>query len=108
MNPKRASWIITFIIALLITGCGTGTKDQSKLKPPSVYREPQVKVTHAPTEVVADPSTIEAAPSGTVEFVENQQDSEATTDAEDQSLMDELDNQLTKIENDLDRMDTNP
>lgn len=109
MNTKRASWITLFfiLIALLITGCGTDTKDQ--LKPPGVYRNPQVKITHAPTEeVVADLSTVEAIASATAEIADNSQDPELTTDEEEQALMDKVDSLLSDIENELDRMNTNP
>ena len=102
MSAKRISLLVT-IIGLLITGCGTDTKSQ--LKPPGVYRDPQVQITHAPTEM-AEIATVEADASETAQagdplYVE-------PTEDEDQALMDEIDNSLTDIENKLDRMNTNP
>ncbi len=103
MSAKRISLLVTIIIGLLITGCGTDTKSQ--LKPPGVYRDPQVQITHAPTEL-AEIATVEADASETAQaddpsYVE-------PTEDEDQALMDEIDNSLSDIENKLDRMNTNP
>lgn len=91
--------------ALLSVGCGTDTKIQ--LKPPSVYRDPQVRVTHDPTEIVVDLATIEAGASATVEPVAIQPLTESLEDDE-QYWMDEIERLFNKIEGKLDRMDLNP
>jgi len=103
MSAKRISLFFIILIGLLLTGCGTDTKSQ--LKPPGVYRDPQVQITHAPTEV-AEIATVEADASETAQasdplYVE-------PTEDEDQALMDEIENSLNDIENDLNRMNTNP
>lgn len=104
MNAKRISWIITALIALFITGCGTDTKDQ--LKPPSVYRNPQVQITHAPTEVASEPSTVEVSETATADVTDPFY-VEPTVD-EEQILMDEIESSLNELEGKLERMNTNP
>ena len=105
MSAKRISLIITLLIALLITGCGTDSKDQ--LKQPSVYKNPQVRITHAPTEIVAEPAIAEATSEiATQEVVNNPEATEI--EPEDQAYLDEVENLLNKVEDELDRMDTNP
>ncbi len=104
MNAKRTGWIITIVIALLITGCGTDTK--SELQPPSVYKNPQVKITHAPTAIVLDIPTAEATAPATQAVANNLEEPEV--ELEDQFFLDQVEYLLNKIENELDRMDTNP
>lgn len=104
MSAKRISLIVTLLIALLVTGCGTDSKDQ--LKQPSVYKNPQVRITHAPTEIVAEPATAEATSSATQEVVNKPEATEI--EPEDQAFLDEVENLLNKVEDELDRMDTNP
>jgi hypothetical protein len=105
---KRTAWVAVVFVALMISGCGTADSNDPPLKPPSVYRDPQVRVTHAPTEIVLVPSTIEASTSATLEpGVVIEPVAGPTTD-EQQFLMDEIERLLTKIEGKLDRMDVNP
>ena len=95
-------------VALLASGCGTDSNDPP-LKPPSVYRDPQVRVTHAPTEIAFVPSTIEAnATFTTLEPLVVIEPIAGPTTDEQQFLMDEIERLLTKIEGKLDRMDINP
>lgn len=94
-------------VALLASGCDTNSNNQP-LKPPSVYRDPQVRVTHAPTEIVLVPSTIEASTSATLEPGAMIEPVAGPTTDEQQFLMDEIERLLTRIEGKLDRMDLNP
>ena len=95
----------TALLALSATGCGIDTNNQ--LKPPGVYRDPQIRITHAPTEMAVDLSLTEAGASATVEPVAIQPLTEPMVDDE-QFLMDEIERLLNKIEGKLDRMDLNP
>jgi hypothetical protein len=107
MALKRTTgWMILVFAALLISGCGTDTTN-NPLKPPSVYKDPQISVTHAPTEIALDPATIEASASATAEPLVIEPPAGPTED-EQQALMDEIERLLTKIEDKLDRTDLNP
>ena len=98
--------MIAVLMALFITGCGTDSKNQ--LKQPSVYKNPQVRVTHAPTTVAVDSSPTDITSSAT-EVANDLQVPEATaTDEDDQVYLDDVDNLLNKVEDELDRMNTNP
>jgi hypothetical protein len=109
MNRKLC-WIIPLVVALLVTGCGNDPK-KDELKPPSVYRNPQVRITHAPTVVVADVATVavEAEASAlptdpVIYFNPTEEDPEAI----DMAMMDQIEALLSKIGNELDRIDTEP
>ncbi len=111
MNAKRTGLMIAFLIAaLLMSGCGTDTKDE--LKPPGVYKNPQVKITHAPTELVVEQPTAEASPVATdavVSSLPNEVFQEPELD--DQFYLDNVESLLNQIENELERlerMDKNP
>lgn len=108
MNRKQVRWLIPLIMALLVTGCGNDPK--TELKQPSVYRNPQVRITHAPTEVVANVATVEAEASAfpTDPMADSFDDFEQSPEEVDQSMMAEIEALLDRIESELDRMDTNP
>ena len=111
MNAKRTGLIIVFLIALLLTGCGTDSNDQ--LKPPAVYKNPQVKITHAPTEMVVEQQpTAEASAVATDQIVSTLPDETfEEPELEDQVFIDNVENLLNQIENELERlerMDKNP
>lgn len=91
------------LLALLAVGCETDTSNP--LKPPSVYRDPKVRVTHAPTET--DAPTLEAGASATTEPVFIQPPGGSSVD-EEQFLMDEIERLLSKMERKLDQTDVNP
>lgn len=113
MSLKRA--IMLLFMAMLIASCSnTDTKDQPT-KPASVYKDPQVKITHAPpTEVIVNVPSLEATALATEIVGSTTQNdapevtNEATEEAIDQALMNEIEYLLNKIETDLERMDTNP
>lgn len=105
MNAKRTGLIIVFLVALLLTGCGSDTNDD-QLKPPGVYKNPQVKITHAPTEVVVEQPTAEASPVATNEVVSNLPDpSFEEPEPEDEFFLNNVESLLTQIENELDRLE---
>ena len=102
----RIKWravVVVVLTALIVIGCGTDTNNQ--LKPPSVYRGPQVRVTHAPTETAV--SSTEASSSAIVEPTAIQLWDGPTVD-EAQALMDDIDYLLDKIERNLDQTNVNP
>jgi len=105
MSAKRISWIVTALIVLLMTGCGT-TDTKNQLKPPSVYRNPQVQITHAPTEIASDPSNIEVSETATADVTDPLY-AEPTID-EEQAMMDDIESSLNELEGKLERMNTNP
>lgn len=109
MNRKFVRWLIPLMVALLITGCGNDPKDE-ELKQPSVYRNPQVRITHAPTtEVVAEIATLEAEasafPTDPVVYFE---ETEASPEDIDNAMMSEIEALLDRIESELNRIDTEP
>jgi hypothetical protein len=107
MNRKLVGWIIPLVVALLVTGCGNDPKDE--LKQPNVYRDPQVRITHAPTVVVIDVATVEAEASAIpTDVVIYFEETEASPEEIDQAMIDEIDALLNKIENALERIDTEP
>ena len=110
MKKKTNVWMgaplltaAALLACMMATGCGTDSNNA--LKPPSVYRDPQVRVTHAPTEIAT--STMEASASATVNPVAIQPLAGPTVDDE-QFLMDEIESLLDKIERKLDQTDVNP
>lgn len=106
MSLKQTGWMIVIFVALLTSACATGNNDP--LKPPSVYKGPEISVTHAPIETALDPATIEASASATVEPLVVIQPPDEPTEDEQQFLMDEIEGLLTKIERKLDQTDVNP
>ena len=104
MIAQVKRWAVVICIAWMATGCG-GTDSNNVLKPPSVYRDPQVRVTHAPTEIAT--STMEASASATADPVAIQPLAGPTVDDE-QFLMDDIEYLLDKIERKLDQTDVNP
>jgi hypothetical protein len=106
MSLKQTGWMSVVFVALLISGCGTNSNNP--LKPPSVYKGPEISVTHAPTEIALDPATIEASASATVEPIVIIQPPDEPTEDQQQFLMDEIEGLLTKIESKLDQTDVNP
>jgi hypothetical protein len=105
MIAQARRWLVVIFAVLMATGCGTDSNNA--LKPPSVYRGPQVRVTHEPTEMAVDPSTMEASASATVNPVAIQPLAGPTVDDE-QFLMDDIEDLLDKIERKLDQTDVNP
>lgn len=107
MNRKLVHWLIPLVVALLVTGCGNDPKDE--LKQPNVYRNPQVRITHAPTIVVADVATVEAEasafPTDPVIYFE---ETEESPEEIDKSMMNEIEALLDRIESELNRIDTEP
>jgi len=95
--------MVVLLAAFLIAGCGT--EDNNPLKPPHLSRDPQVRVTRAPTETAA-PTAIEVSATATPGSVA-QLPLGPTVDNE-QFLIDEIERLLNKIENKLDRTDVNP
>jgi hypothetical protein len=109
MRFKRTGWIITIIIAMLMTGCGGGNNDpENPLKPPSVYRDPSIEITHAPTEIVLDdlltPEASVTAAQGVVDF----SDEPTPTEDDETALMDLIEETLNSLETRLNQIDTDP
>jgi hypothetical protein len=104
MTAQAKRWAVVIFAVLAATGCGTDSNNT--LKPPSVYRDPQVRVTRAPTEIAVDPSTMEAS-TATVDPAAIQPLAGPTVD-EEQFLMDDIEYLLDKIERKLDQTDVNP
>ena len=103
MMLRRLGWVILVFAALLITSCGPEPDDP--LKPPSVYRNPEVRVTRAPTAIATEPP-VAASASATVAPLAMQPLAWPTVDIE--QLMNDIESQLSEMENELDRIDTNP
>lgn len=108
MNRRLVRWLIPLVVALLVTGCGNDPKDE--LKQPNIYKNPQVRITHAPTVmVVADVATVEAEASAfPTEPVVYFEETEASPEEIDEAMMNEIDALLNRIETELDRIDTEP
>ena len=94
--------MVVLLVAFLVVGCGT--EDNNPLKSPHLSRDPQVRVTHAPTKTPT-PTVTEA--SATATPVVAQLPLGPTVDNE-QFLIDEIERLLNKIENRLDQTDINP
>jgi hypothetical protein len=105
MSLRRFGWAVLVATALLVTaGCGSPQPDDP-LRPPSIYRNPQVHVTRAPTVIVTETPEVASEPTNdTPVFV--QPVAWPTTDIE--QLMNDIESQLTEMERDLDRIDTDP
>jgi len=104
MIGQAKRWAVVVFVALMATGCG-GTDSNNMLKPPSVYRAPQVRVTRAPTETdVPPPTEASASATGPVAI----QPLAGPTVDDEQFLMDDIEYLLDKIERKLDQTDVNP
>jgi hypothetical protein len=93
------------VFSCFLMGCATNS-NSNPLKPPSVYRDPKVHVTRAPTQIATDLPETDVSPSATVQPVWVQPQAAPTED--EQFLMNEIDTLLTKVENRLDTTDVNP
>jgi|GEM_PF-3976238 len=108
MGLKQIDWVAAALALVLLAACGTADEDLADpLKPPSVYRNPQVYVTRAPTQTVDLTAVAQVNASATPEPAAFQVFTEPLVDDE-QFLMDRIQSMLDEAERELNQIDINP
>lgn len=91
-------WTFLAVVASLTVACGADVKNP--LKPPSVYRDPQIHVTSGPTLTITPTATLE--PTATIVWYPLDES------YNEQALIDEIEFLLDRMETKLDQTNTNP